>query len=472
MATSSTSSTTGSTSAAGLNSIGGGALQITGLASGLDTDQIISELMAVKQQPVTALQNQEKGIQARDSALQSLQTALQTVETDAQALEDPSLFDTSQAVTSSNSGVVSATSSSGAGIGGYQVAVTQLANSSQRTFSFASPTSDDTITIDGHAETITAGESLQSFVSQVNGDSSSTVFAAAVDGNVVFSSRQTGDTGSNFIQVSDPQGNLVENTAKAKEGQNAEYSVDGVAGTSASNTVSDAIAGVTLTLNGVTSTSAPVTIDVSPPAPNAANVTSAIQQFVSDYNSAITAVQTQLSTPPSSTDPTVGTLYEDPELSDLLTQMRTAMYQSGSGLPQGMASMLDIGVSTGAASGNATPSQSSLDGDLTVDTSALTAALQSNPNGVQSVLVGWASSFSSLVDNGAGPGGMIDTRVSTDSSQISDLDSQISDMQAALNDQQQQLVAQYAALEATLSSNSSQASWLTGQINALPGSSS
>jgi flagellar capping protein FliD len=45
-------------------------------------------------------------------------------------------------------------------------------------------------------------------------------------------------------------------------------------------------------------------------------------------------------------------------------------------------------------------------------------------------------------------------------------------MQSALNDQQQQLVAQYAALEATLSSNSSQASWLTGQINALPGSSS
>jgi flagellar hook-associated protein 2 len=113
-----------------------------------------------------------------------------------------------------------------------------------------------------------------------------------------------------------------------------------------------------------------------------------------------------------------------------------------------------------------------LSGDLTLDTSALTAALQSNPNGVQSVLIGWSSQFSSLVDNGAGPGGMIDTRVSSDTSQISDLDSQISDMQAALNDQQQQLVAQYAALEATLSQNSSQASWLSGQIAALPGASS
>ena len=466
MSTTPTSSTTGT---AGLNSLGG-TLQITGLASGLDTDQIISELMAIKQQPMTALQNQESGIKARDTALQTLQTALQTLESDTQALENPSLFDTTQQVASSNSGVVSATTSDGAGIGGYQVTVTQLANSAQRTFSFASPTTDDTITIDGHAETITAGESLQSFVSQVNADSSSTVYAAAVNGNIVFSNRQTGDTGTNFIQVSDPQGKLVESTTvKGKEGQDAEYTVDGVAGSSSSNTVTDAIAGVTLTLGGITSASGPVTINVSPPGVDTTKVVGAVQQFVSDYNSAITAIQTQLTTAPSSTDPTVGTLYQDPQLTDLLSQMRTAMYSSGSGLPAGMASMLDIGVSTGAATGSATPSQSALAGDLTVDTTALTAALQSNPSGVQKVLISWSKQFSSLVSDESGPGGTIDSRVSSDTSQISNLDNQISVMQSALNDYQSQLVAQYAALEATLSSNSSQASWLAGQIAALPG---
>jgi flagellar hook-associated protein 2 len=465
MSTTSTSASTSST--AGLSSLGG-TLQITGLASGLNTDQIISELMAIKQQPVTLLQNQEKAIQARDSALQSIQTALQTIVNDAQTLENPSLFDTGQGVTSSNATLVSATSSAGAGIGGYQVSVTQLANSAQRTFAYTPPTADDSITIDGHAETVTAGESLSALVSQINGDSSATVYAASVNGNLVLSNRQTGDTGANFIQVSDPGGALAENASRAKEGQNAEYSVDGTTGSSMSNTVTDAIPGVTLTLDGVTTTAGPVTIDVSPPAVSTSKVTAAIQQFVSDYNSALSTIQTQLSTAPSSTDPTVGTLYQDPELSNLLSSMRTAMYGSGTGLPSGMASMLDIGVSTGATTGTASVSQSALAGDLTLDTTALTAALQSNPDGVQSVLASWSSSFTSLVDNESGPGGTIDGRISTDSTSISNLDSQITDMQTALTDQQQQLVAQYAQLEATLSSNSSQATWLSSQIAALP----
>ena len=50
-----------------------------------------------------------------------------------------------------------------------------------------------------------------------------------------------------------------------------------------------------------------------------------------------------------------------------------------------------------------------------------------------------------------------------------DLDDQITTMQSSLNDYQQQLITQFAQLEAALSSNSSQASWLTSQIAALPG---
>ena len=56
-----------------------------------------------------------------------------------EALLDPTLFHTTQGVTSSDSTRVSARSSTGAGVGGYQVSVTQLANSAQRTFSYASP---------------------------------------------------------------------------------------------------------------------------------------------------------------------------------------------------------------------------------------------------------------------------------------------------------------------------------------------
>jgi flagellar hook-associated protein 2 len=470
----STSSVSSSTSSSGLSSLGGNApLQITGLASGLDTNQIITELLAIQQQPITNLQNQESGLGALNTQLTSVQSSLQTLANDAMALLDPSLFHTAQQVTSSDATRVSASSSTGAGIGGYQVSVSQLANSAQRTFTWSSPTSDDTITIDGHQEAITAGESIQDFVASINSDTNSTVYAAATDsGTVVLSNRTTGSTGSSYIQVADSGGALTEQTSKARAGQDAMYSIDGVSGTSSSNTVAGAIAGVTLTLNGVTTTSGPVTVNVSPPAPSSSNISGAIQQFVTDYNSTISAIQTQLAQAPSSSDPTQGTLFGDSELSDLLSSMRSAMYASVSGLSSGMSNMIDLGVSTGATSGSAAPSASSIAGNLTLNATTLTNALTANPTGVQQVLEGWANSFASVVKPASDPGGTIDQRIQGDNSQISLLDQRISDMQSALADKQTQLTNQFAALEAALSQNQSESSWLTSQIAALPGSTS
>jgi flagellar hook-associated protein 2 len=470
----STSSVSSSTSSSGLSSLGGNApLQITGLASGLDTNQIITELMSIQQQPITNLQNQESGLTTLNTQLTSVQTSLQTLANDAMALMDPSLFQTSQQVTSSDTTRVSATSSTGAGIGGYQVSVSQMANSAQRTFTWSSPTSNDAITIDGHQETITAGESIQDFVASINSDQNATVYAAATDsGTVVLSDRVTGNTGSSYIQVADSGGALTEQTGKARAGQDAVYSVDGVGGTSTSNTVTGAIAGVTLTLNGVTTTSGPVTVNVSPPAPSSSNISAAIQQFVTDYNSTISSIQTQLAQAPSSSDPTQGTLFGDSELSDLLSSMRTAMYTSVSGLSSGMSNMIDLGVSTGATSGSGAPSASSIAGNLTLNATTLTNALAANPTGVQQVLEGWANSFASVVKPASDPAGTIDQRIQGDTSQISLLDQRISDMQSALADKQTQLTNQFAALEAALSQNQSESSWLTSQIAALPGSSS
>jgi flagellar hook-associated protein 2 len=470
----STSSVPSSTSSSGLSSLGGSApLQITGLASGLDTNQIITELMSIQQQPITNLQHQESGLTALNKQLTSVQSSLQTLANDAMALMDPSLFHSSQQVTSSDTTRVSATLSTGAGTGGYQVSVSQMANSAQRTFTWSSPASNDAITIDGHQETITAGESIQDFVASINSDQNATVYAAATDsGTVVLSNRATGNTGSGYIQLADSGGALTEQTGKARAGQDAVYSVDGVGGTSSSNTVTGAIAGVTLTLNGVTTTSGPVTVNVSPPAPSSSNISAAIQQFVTDYNSTISSIQTQLAQAPTSSDPTQGTLFGDSELSDLLSAMRTAMYTSVSGLSAGMSNMIDLGVSTGATSGSGAPSASSIAGNLTLNATTLTNALAANPTGVQQVLEGWANSFASVVKPASDPGGTIDQRIQGDNSQISLLDRRISDMQSALADKQTQLTNQFAALEAALSQNQSESSWLTSQIAALPGSSS
>ena len=115
--------TTGSTTTPAptgtLSTLGGSApIQITGLASGLNTNQIITELMAIRQQPVTNLQNQESGLAARNKQLASIQTSLQTVAADAWTLGDPSLFSSSQTISSSDPAAVTGATSTGAGVGG------------------------------------------------------------------------------------------------------------------------------------------------------------------------------------------------------------------------------------------------------------------------------------------------------------------------------------------------------------------
>ena len=457
----STSSTTNSTSP----------FQITGLASGLNTNAIIAAEMAVAKEPVTDLTNQEDGLQALDTQLTTIQGSLQTVANDSQALGFPSLFNTSQAVGSSDPSLISASVGTGAGVGGYEVSVTQLANSSQRTFTFTSPGSADTVTIDGTQISLAAGASIQDFVDAVNSNSNVDVYAAATgSGTVVLSSRTTGDTGSNFIQVSDPGNTIVEQTALAKEGQNAEFSVDGVSGTSSSNTVTNAIAGVSLQLAGVTPTGAPVTVTVSPPAPSTSTVVSAVNQFVTDYNTAISQIETQLSQVPVSGDPTQGTLFGDIELQNLLDEMREAMYEPETGLPSGMASLADLGISVPASTDPT--SQSSEQGQLTVNQTTLEAAIQSNPSGVEQVLQTWSQSFFTLVNNEAAPGGTIDSRIQGNDTEISQMTTRIDAMNTLLADKQQQLTLQYAELESALSKIQNQGSSLLAGLGETPSSSS
>jgi flagellar hook-associated protein 2 len=479
-----------------LSSLGGGSsLQITGLASGLNTNALVQALMAAQQQQVTNLQNQQSGITALNKQLSSIQTALQTVADDAQALGSPMLFASTQTITSTNSTLVGATAtgSNGAVVGSYQIAVTALASASQRTFLFSSPANADTVTIDGHDTSLAAGASAQDLVNAINGDKNATVWATVTGtdpstgkSQVVLSERNTGQPASptGFVTVTnDSQGALSEQTQYAAAGTNAAYSINGgPTQTSTSNTISgvaiaspnsstpgatQTIPGVSLSLNALTG-SVPITVTVGAPAPSSQNIQTAVQKFITDYNSAIAQIQTQLNQTPSHSDPTQGTLYNDSGLRNLLSSMRQQMTQTLSGLSGSYDSMLQIGVSTGASTGSGAISQSALAGNLTLDTNALSSALASDPTSVHQMMQSWSIKFSSLVDLEAGPGGTISTRIQTDTSQSSFLATQIQNLTEANQVKQNQLVKEFAAMEAALSQNQSTSSWLTNQLNALP----
>ncbi len=457
-----------------VNSAAGSPLSISGLASGLDTSAIISALMTAERAPVTRLTASQEKVQGEQQQLQSVQSSLQQLALSASEFSLPSLFETSQGVTSSEPLRVSAASTTGAGIGGHEVEVTQLANSAQRTFTFKSPAAEDTLTIDGHSFTVKAGESAKELAGAINSNSSATVYAAALEGGtLVLSNRATGNTGAEFIKVSDPGGALTEQAGTAKEGKNAEYKVDGVAGSSASNIVSGAIPGVTLTLNGLTTTG-PVTIDVQPPGASVSVVESQVQAFIKLYNSTVEAIQKQLTTKPlprpkSLAEHAAGSLFGDFELQSVLANMRQSMYQSIAGLPSEMSSPIDVGIGTGAGSGSGT-SQSAIEGQLSLNATKLKEAIQTNPAGVEQMLQKWSQGLQSTLNSIAGPGGTLETRVNGDTSQITELKSQIQAMNELLVVREKSLQTTYAQLEGVLSKNSSQASWLTSQTESLKAS--
>jgi flagellar hook-associated protein 2 len=458
-----------STSPLGVNASTGAPITISGLASGLETTKIIAALMGAEREPVTHLTDEQQKLQAEQSQLQSIQTSLQQLAAVTSEFGLPSLFESSQSVTSNEPTRVNAVVTSGAGVGGYEVEVTQLANSAQRTFAFTSPASEQTLTIDGHEFTLKAGESAKELTSAINANSSATVYAAVTEGNtIVLSDRATGATGSEFIKVSGEA--LSEKAGTAKEGKDAEFTVDGVEGKSSSNTVTDAIAGVTLTLGGVTP-QGPVTIDVQAPGPSVSAIEAQVKSFVNTYNSAVEAIQTELATKPAvkptSGQPGVGALFGDVELTGMLDEMRTAMYEPGSGLPAEMSSPLDIGISTGAPTGEGASSQSSLEGLLTLEPTKLAQAVAANPTGVQQMLQQWSQKLQSQINLVAAAGGSIEGRITGDGAQISQLTIQINTMNEMLALREKSLQATYAALEGVISRNTAQSAWLASQSESL-----
>jgi flagellar hook-associated protein 2 len=459
MSTSSAGSSTGATLTDAL-----GTLQETGLASGINYDEIIEAELAVDEEPMTNMEDEIEGLETEDSTLGTIQDDLQTVANDALSLSDVTLFANSQTVSSTDSALVSATptGSLGAVIGASTISVTQLASAASRTYTYA---------IDGESLTVSAGESAASVASAINGSNSYDVYATtATDSSggteLVLSSRSTGDQTSGYIDVEGADGTLTENTALASAGQDAEYSINGGATqSSTSDKISGALPGVTLTLSGVTG-STPVTIDASNPAPSTTAIISEVEQFVSDYNSALEAIESDIDTAPASEsdstdyDPNSGSLFGDDELENLLSDMRDSLsesYGSGSSLYTTLAS---IGISTGESTGSM--SSNSVAGELTIDTTTLTDAIESDPTEVKSLLQTWSTSFQTVVNNAASSTtGALATRVSGNGDLISNLQNQYDSMQTLYAQEEKTMEEEWANTEAALEDLDDQKSSLT-----------
>jgi flagellar hook-associated protein 2 len=489
-------SSTGSSGSTLTNTGAGGTTQIVGLASGINTTELIQAELAQQEAPLLNLEDEVTAMNTEDTTLSSIQDQLQTVSQDALVLGEPSTYFPVQTITSSNSSLITAATTSGVGapIGSSTVTVTNLATAAQTTYDWTPPSGSDTLTFNvgsgstSPTLTVAAGTTATQVADQVNGDSSLGVYATVETGaggqqQLIFSSAQTG--ADNTVNVSDTAGSLGGANGNAyvaqQDGTDATYYVNGVEGQSASDTVTGAIPGTTLTLLGVTgstSTDNPITITAQAPGPNVSAIVQEVQQFVTDYNTALNAMNTDTNTAPTSEDtpsdysPYSGSLFGDSELEGLQASMRDSMYQnySGAGITSGYTSLTQIGISTGAATGTIQSSQ--VTGDLSVNTTQLTQALETDPSAVQSLLQKWSTGFQSVVNNAASPAGALSTRISGNNTLISQFSQTISSQEAMYTQEESQMEEQWAQVESTLEDLDNQKTDLSSFSAGLTSSSS
>lgn len=476
----STSSSSSSVSSGTFTANGVPVQNISGLASGLDDNEIITELMSIEQQPLTQMQNQQAVEQTRQTALQSVQTTLQNLQTSIQALTDPSLWGDQQQVSSSDTNHVTVARTGGAAAGGYEIEVSQLARAGQMTQSTSTQaaSASGTLTIQVGSGTainvnVNAGDDLQTVANNINGSSGSQVYATVINNQIVLSGKVTGS--ANTISVTGSEAADF-GFAQTQVAQDAKYSIDGTQKTSSSNVVTDGMAGVTLTLQGVTSD--PVTVTVSTPEPNTDAINTAVQSFVSQYNSTIDQItgilnQQKVANPQSQSDMEQGVLNSDPELEQMLSDMREAVGDMFSNAPGGMQTMSELGLSTGAAVGTGTISQDSLEGKLTLDTDTLDDALANNYSAVKNMFTnatgsygteGMSQRLNDLIDAQVNPQGILAGRISSEATIIAQLQQQQTDLSTDLQEKETTLRNKFTAMETAMSQEQSIAGQISGQI--------
>ena len=389
----------------------------------IDVAGIVSALMTVEQQPITRLNNQITSYNAKISALGSVQSALSSFQSAVQGLN--SLTFNTFSATSSNTGVVSATASSIAKPGNYSMNVSQLAQA--QNLVVAGQASATTAIGSGASTTLTfdfgtiSGGTLSngkytsaSFASNGSGTKSVTIDSSnntlsgirdainaanmgvtasiindgsAAPYRLVLTSNTTGVANSMKISVAgdstlsgllaeDPAG--TQNLSQTSAAQNANFTVNGIAISKASNTVGDVVPGVTLNLSG-TSASA-VTLNVGP---NTSAVSTAINGFVTAFNAAAKAIQNQTSYDPKTR--VAGTLQGDVSLSIIQSQMAAMLTTNIGGNSSGLTNLTQIGIGF------------QKDGTLAVDSTKLSAALNTNYQGVANLFVAAGSATDSLV---------------------------------------------------------------------------
>ena len=442
----------------------------------INVSSLVSQLVAATEAPQqTQIANQTSAVTANISALGTLQSALSTFQQSLSSLSTPSAFN-SETANSSDATAFTATANANAVSGNYGVTIANLAGAQQLlsapftggssatvgtgTLSLSLAGASFSVAIDSTDHT------LSGIAAAINGASgnpgiSATVIQGTDGAHLLLSSTQTGATNTFTVTETDGgnalaaltygTGNTANYTQQAAA-QDASFSVAGVAYTSPSNTVSDALSGVTLDLLAPTATGSNAALTV---ANDTSTVASNIQGFVTAYNTLQTALSGLGSY--NSSSGTAGPLLGNPVLTGIESQIQRVLYNFvGSSAYNSLAS---IGITTNS------------DGSLALNSATLQTALSSNFSAVSQLFSGSngvAAQLNGQITADLGAGGSIPSYGQTLTSQENALTTQSNTLNTQMAALTASLTQQYATLNTLLSSLQSTSSYLTQAFASLP----
>jgi flagellar hook-associated protein 2 len=482
------------------------ALSSPGVGSGLDVNSLVTQLMAVERAPVNLLNKKEASFQAKLSSYGSLKSALAALQTTAKTLSTPDKFSPSKA-TVADATALSATASASAVAGSYNVEVQSLAQSQKVMMSSAAGSGygatntvigEGTITINfgtyatvapattpgftlnpakPDAKTIVIGAGnntlagVRDAINAANAGVSASIINDGSANGYRLSLTSTDSGARNAMQISvagatgelsqlnyDPSSALASATKLTENvtAQDAVIKVDNISITKQSNTITDAIQGVTLNLSKTMASGTNTKITVSR---DTSNVKTTVEGFVKAYNDANKAIRDATAFDPATGKAAI--LTGDSTTRSIQNQLREIFTAPIAGAPSGTAMLTDIGISF------------QKDGSMAIDATKF-AATVADPNKDLSkiftstgTIKGYAWQLDVAIGKILSPVGQLADRTNNVNQSIKDIGTQRTAINTRLISTEQRYRDQFGALDTLVSKMNTTSSFLTQQLASL-----
>ena len=351
----------------------------SGIASGLDTNSIVSQLMQIERAPITRLQVQRAEYEDRRDAWTSITTKLSEFRTALDSARYASDFDAFTTVTSTNEDAVSISASGSPAATTLDVTVEQLAATHQLATGsgFGASTAlvgtgsfeidvDGTVTTIDTDDTTTLQDLASQITSDVDGVNATVVQVAEGDHRLLLTAENSG-AANTFTATSNLVGLATTDTIVTGADASIRLGapINGLQITRSSNVFTDVVEGVTFTANQTTTSPVTLTIGRDPEA--AAEAVAGVFNSANDLLAEI-----ERHTAFDSASETASALTGDSSARDMVLSLRSALSEI---VPNGgqYRTISEIGV------------EFDRDGTYTVDMDALTAALEADYDSVVSM---------------------------------------------------------------------------------------